>query len=62
MFECPNCAAKYKLVRVEAPREPTTDRAITCLSCGGPLNGREGPFVLKYFLVTPKRLSNRRPK
>src|SRR5262249_16434076 len=55
-FECPNCAAKYEVVRVEAPPGPTTDREITCLSCGGPLNGRQGPFLLKYFLVErPKR-------
>ena len=55
-FECPNCAAKYEFVRVEAPRVPTTDREITCVSCGGPMNGREGKFILKYFLVErPKR-------
>jgi len=24
---------------------------LVCRSCGGPLNGREGRFVLKYFLV-----------
>jgi predicted RNA-binding Zn-ribbon protein involved in translation (DUF1610 family) len=50
-FECPNCAAKYDVVRVEAPREPITDREITCLSCGGALHGREGLFLLKYFLI-----------
>jgi predicted RNA-binding Zn-ribbon protein involved in translation (DUF1610 family) len=55
-FECPNCAAKYELVRVEAPPGATTDREITCVSCGGPLNGREGKFILKYFMVArPKR-------
>jgi len=55
-FECPNCAAKYELVQVQAPQGPTTDREITCLSCGGPLHGRDGSFLLKYFLVErPKR-------
>ena len=55
-FECPNCAAKYEVVRVEAPPRPTIDREITCLSCGGPLHGREGRFLLKYFLTErPKR-------
>src|SRR5215472_11363001 len=55
-FESPNCAGKYEVVRVEAPPGPTTDREITCLSCGGPLNGRQGPFLLKYFLIErPKR-------
>jgi hypothetical protein len=38
LFECPNCAAKYKVVRVEAPEGPTTDREIICVSCGGPLD------------------------
>ena len=50
-FECPNCAAKYEVVRVEAPPGPTIDREITCVSCGAPLNGREGQLILKYFLV-----------
>ena len=54
-FDCYNCGAKYKLVRVEAPPEPTTDRQIVCLSCGGPLNGREGAFLLKYFLIERPR-------
>ena len=60
-FECPNCAAKYKVVRVQAPQGPITDREITCLSCGAPLHGREGPFILKYFLVErAKRRSGKR--
>src|SRR5262249_20004445 len=54
-FECPNCAAKFEVVRVEAPPAPNTDREITCLSCGAPLHGREGPFLLKYFLRSNRR-------
>ena len=54
-FDCSNCGAKYKLVRVEAPAGPTTDREITCISCGGPLHGREGKFLLKYFLIERPR-------
>ena len=50
-FNCPNCGAKYEIVRVEAPARPQTDREITCISCGGPLHGRQGVFILKYFLV-----------
>ena len=50
-FNCPNCGAKYEIVRVEAPQPTTTDREITCVSCGGPLHGRQDVFVLKYFLV-----------
>ena len=60
-FRCPTCEAKYEVVRVEAPPGPTTDRELTCLSCGGPLDGRQGPFLLKYFLVErPKRRASGR--
>ena len=52
---CPNCGAKYTIVRVEAPPRPKTDREITCVTCGGPLQGRQGAFVLKYFLVERPR-------
>ena len=54
-FDCSNCGAQYKVVRVEAPPGPPTDREITCLNCGGPLSGREGAFLLKYFLVSRLR-------
>jgi len=36
-------------VRVEAPVDHN-DRVL-CLSCGGPLQNREGKFALKYFRV-----------
>lgn len=49
-FQCTNCDAQYQVVRVEAA-PVTVDREITCLSCGAPLQGREGRFVLKYFLL-----------
>jgi predicted nucleic acid-binding Zn ribbon protein len=48
-FKCPNCEASYKVVRVEAAE--ANDPEITCRVCGAPLRGREGGFVLKYFLV-----------
>jgi predicted RNA-binding Zn-ribbon protein involved in translation (DUF1610 family) len=48
-FKCPNCGALYEVVRVEAA--PANDREIACRACGGPLRGREGRFILKYFLV-----------
>ena len=49
-FDCPNCNALYKVVRVEA--DPlTADSEITCRNCDAPLQGREGASVLKYFLV-----------
>ena len=49
-FKCPNCKALYQVVKVEAGPE-TADREITCQVCGSPLVGREGKFVLKYFLL-----------
>jgi predicted Zn finger-like uncharacterized protein len=49
-FMCPNCNAEYRIVRVTA--DPTVaDREIRCRSCGGPLQGREGNLVLKYFFA-----------
>ena len=51
LFHCPNCRATYEIVRIEAPPGPTTDCEITCVSCSGPLYGREAKFVLKYFLI-----------
>ena len=49
---CPHCGAAYKVVQIEAPSDPVE---ITCKSCGGPLAGREGRFLLKYFLVDKRR-------
>jgi predicted Zn finger-like uncharacterized protein len=49
---CPHCGAAYKVVQVEAPSDLVE---ITCRSCGGPLQGREGRFLLKYFLVDKRR-------
>ena len=53
-FKCPNCEANYKLVRAEAGPQ-SLDRQVTCRSCGAPFPGREGGFVLKYFLVDRPR-------
>jgi transcription elongation factor Elf1 len=51
-FNCPTCNALYHLIRVEAPVTITTsEREISCLKCGAPLQGRDGRFVLKYFFV-----------
>jgi hypothetical protein len=49
-FNCPNCSALYQVVKVEAGPE-TIARQLTCRACGGPLLGREGKFVIKYFLL-----------
>jgi predicted Zn finger-like uncharacterized protein len=65
-FQCPNCEAQYKVVRVEAP--PTHDNPVLCLGCGGPLQNREGKFALKYFRTDGPRsaganyLNGRKPK
>ena len=51
---CPNCAAEYKVVWVEmSPSDKF--REITCLSCGGPLQGRDGQSGLKYFLTSKRK-------
>ena len=44
-FDCPNCGAKYEIVRIEVPPQLTADREVRCLSCGGSLRGRHGMFV-----------------
>ena len=49
-FMCPNCNARYEMVKVEAGPE-TVDREVNCRSCGASLPGREGNFVLKYFML-----------
>lgn len=51
LFDCPNCKAQYKLVRAEAGSSPILDKQIECRHCGAPFRGREGRFILKYFLV-----------
>jgi Zn ribbon nucleic-acid-binding protein len=44
-FECPQCQAAYKVVGVEG----ASFTEIACKNCGDP--SRDGPFMLKYFLV-----------
>jgi hypothetical protein len=66
-FTCPNCGAFYQVVKAEAGPETDT-REITCRACGGPLTGRDGKFVLKYFLlrkrprVSAPSLTRRKPQ
>jgi hypothetical protein len=57
-FACPICGARYTLVRAEADATSVSG-PLVCRSCGGPLNGREGPFVLKYFLIDRPRVQAR---
>ena len=45
-----NKEALYHVVKAEAGPE-TTEAEVTCHACGAPLPGREGTFVLKYFML-----------
>ena len=58
-FDCPNCGAQYKLVRVETD-DALPDQQLACCKCEGPLHGREGRFIFKYFLVDRPRALGRR--
>jgi predicted Zn finger-like uncharacterized protein len=49
-FTCPNCEALYYIVKAEAGPE-TVFQEVPCRVCAAPLVGREGNFVLKYFLL-----------
>jgi hypothetical protein len=49
-FKCPNCQALYQIVKVEAGSE-SVFKEVPCRVCGAPLAGRDGKFVLKYFLL-----------
>src|SRR6476646_2985890 len=60
LFTCPNCKALYQVVKLEAGLG-TIDAEIRCRVCGGPLVGREGKFVLKYFLLRKAIPSRRLP-
>jgi predicted Zn finger-like uncharacterized protein len=50
MSTCAKCQALYYVVKVESGPE-TVERDVMCPSCGAPLVGREGNFVLKYFML-----------
>jgi hypothetical protein len=54
-FDCPNCGARYKLVRMESD-QVDLEGQIVCRRCGAPLLGREGKYILKYFLVGERRM------
>jgi predicted Zn finger-like uncharacterized protein len=60
-FHCPACGAEYKIVRMEVESAETSDAEVQCRNCGGALDGRDGAFILKYFLVgTPKKSRRKR--
>jgi hypothetical protein len=45
---------QYKVVRVEA-ESVSANQQLVCRKCGGPLHGRDGRFIVKYFLVDRPR-------
>jgi uncharacterized protein YcbX len=49
------------IVTVEAEPEPSHGRT-ECHHCGGPLNGRGGRFILKYFLIDRPRRKLKPPR
>jgi hypothetical protein len=55
---CTGCDARYRVVRVEAT---ATDkfREIACVACDAPLKGRDGAWVLKYFLASGRARKRR---
>src|SRR3974377_1115324 len=60
-FRCPLCNAEYLVVRIE--EAATQDSTLLCLGCDGPLQDRDGKFVLKYFCTSgSKHVNNRKPK
>jgi integrase len=57
-FNCPTCNGRYRIVRAEADAKSFSG-TIECYYCGGPLVGRDGKFVLIYFVADKPR--QRRP-
>jgi hypothetical protein len=62
IFHCPHCGVAYKVVRVEADPAAAADDKVLCRNCDGELDGRDGAFILKYFLVGPSRKPRRKKK
>jgi hypothetical protein len=58
-FTCPNCDALYQVIKAEAGPE-TVQHEAACRSCGAPVPGNEGNFVLKYFLLRKKAARSRK--
>jgi len=49
-FGCPQCQARYKIVRVDAGPQPV-NRPLYCKVCERPFVSRDGEDILKYFLI-----------
>jgi hypothetical protein len=57
-FECPNCHARYDVVRI-TPGAETRETEIFCRICEQPLRSRDGDSVLKYFLTSRSKAARR---
>jgi hypothetical protein len=56
-FFCPQCASRYKLVRVRA--EPGLPALLVhCKVCKAPFATTDGDYALKYFLVDRAKKRN----
>ena len=49
-FECAQCHARYKVVRVSAGQQ-TFNGPLYCKVCGKPFTSTDGAEILKYFLI-----------
>ena len=49
-FGCPQCQARYKIVRVDAGPQPV-NRPLYCKVCRWPFVSTDGEDILKYFLI-----------
>ena len=57
-FECPECRAVYKRVRVPKPEPKRYREAVFCVRCGEPFNTEDATDFLKYLMVDhPKPLT-----
>jgi hypothetical protein len=51
-FACPQCQARYKVVRMTAEPGAFHHTPPQCKVCRQPLASSEGDYILKYFLVS----------
>jgi len=58
-FTCPQCQARYKIVRVNAGPQ-TVNRPVHCKVCRWPFVSSDGEDILKYFLIDRPKASGPR--
>ena len=57
-FNCPKCKALYHVVKVADLWPTEGDGNVNSRLCGEPLPDREGPYILKYFLLSTTGVTN----